>query len=269
MLRPLFVTVFGLAAALALPALAQYCDDLVLGPTGTVVAISDGDTVDLDTGLTVRLVGIQAPKLPLGRPDFEAWPLGDEARDKITDLTLGQPVSLYYGGERRDRHGRALAHLVVERDAGPVWVQAEMLRSGLARVYSFPDNRSCLPELYAAERQGRADRLGVWRDPFYTIRDAARPETILDRVGQYELVEGRVLNADITGGRAYLNFGRHWKEDFTIVIERAGLRLFEREGFDIEGLENRVIRVRGWVDSRDGPRIVVTHPEQIEVLGRP
>lgn len=265
--RPLFVTVFGLAAALSSPALAQSCDALVPGPTGTVVAISDGDTFDLDTGLTVRLVGIQAPKLPLGRPGFDAWPLGDEAREKIASLTLGQAVSLHYGGESRDRHGRALAHVVVEGEDGPVWVQAEMLKSGLARVYSFPDNRACLAELYAAERQGRADRLGLWRDPFYGIRDATRPETILDRAGQYELVEGRVLNADITGGRAYLNFGRYWKEDFTIVIEGAGLRLFEREGFDIEGLENRVIRVRGWVDSRDGPRMLVSHPEQIEVLG--
>lgn len=267
MFRHLFVTVFGLAAAFSPPALAQFCEALTPGPSGTVVSISDGDTFDLDTGLTVRLVGIQAPKLPLGRPNFEPWPLGDDARAKITDLALGETVSLYYGGESRDRHGRALAHVVVDGDDGPVWIQAEMLKAGLARVYSFPDNRACLAELYAAERIGRAERRGVWRDPFYAIRDATRPETVLDRLGQYELVEGRVLNADLTGGRAYLNFGRHWKEDFTIVIEGAGLRLFEREGFDILGLEDHLIRVRGWVDSRDGPRILVTHPEQIEILG--
>lgn len=267
MFRPLFVTVFGLAAAFSAPALAQFCDALTPGPTGTVVSISDGDTFDLDTGLTVRLVGIQAPKLPLGRPDFETWPLGDEARAKISGLTLGETVTLFYGGESRDRHGRALAHVVVEGEEGPVWVQGEMLRSGLARVYSFPDNRACLAELYAAERVGRADRRGIWRDPFYAIRDGASPQPLLERIGQYELVEGRVLNADLVGGRAYLNFGRYWKEDFTVVIEGAGLRLFEREGFDILGLENRIIRVRGWIDSHDGPRVLVTHPEQIEILG--
>jgi endonuclease YncB( thermonuclease family) len=261
------VTVFGLAAALSSPALAQFCETLTPGPTGRVVAISDGDTFDLDSGLTVRLVGIQAPKLPLGRPGFEAWPLGDEAKARIEALTLGQPVSLFYGGESSDRHGRALAHVMVEGEDGPLWVQAEMLKNGLARVYTFPDNRHCLAELYAAERIGRADRLGLWRDPFYAVRDATRPETILERHDQYELVEGRVLNADITGGRAYLNFGRYWKEDFTVVIEGGGLRLFEREGFDIEGLENRVIRVRGWIEIHDGPRMLVTHPEQIEVLG--
>ncbi len=267
MFRPLLVTVFGLAAAVSSPALAQFCNELTPGPTGRVVTISDGDTFDLDTGLTVRLVGIQAPKLPLGRPDFEAWPLGDEAKALMESLTLGREVALFYGGESRDRHGRALAHILVEHDDGEKWVQGEMLKAGLARVYSFPDNRACLAELYAAERQGRAERRGVWRDPFYQIRDATRPEALLERIGQYELVEGRVLNADLTGGRAYLNFGRHWKEDFTVVVEGSGLRLFEREGFDIEGLENRVIRVRGWVESHDGPRVLVSHPEQIEVLG--
>jgi hypothetical protein len=31
-------------------------------------------------------------------------------------------------------------------------------------------------------------------------------------------------------------------------------------------LEGALVRIRGWVDDRDGPRIEITHPEQIEVL---
>lgn len=267
MLKRLLVTSFVLALSAAPSAYAQSCATLEAGPSGRVVSISDGDTFDLDSGLTVRLVGIQAPKLPLGRAGFEAWPMGDEARDLITQLTLGETVTLYYGGERRDRHGRALAHVLVGTDGEGIWVQEEMLRAGMARVYSFPDNRSCLDHLLTAEAQGRADRLGIWRDPYYAIRDAGQPETITD--GDYELVEGRVLNADRVGNRVFLNFGRHWKTDFTVVIETAGLRVFENAGIDPLDLDNGVIRVRGWVDSLDGPRMVVTHPEQIEVLARP
>ena len=163
MLRRLLVTTLLMTVPGVAPALSQTCDALQAGPSGRVVSISDGDTFDLDTGLTVRLVGIQAPKLPLGRDGFEAWPLGDEAKATIEDLVMGQQVSLYYGGESRDRHGRALAHVMVERDGEVVWVQAEMLRLGLARVYSFPDNRSCLEVLYAAEAQGavRIDKNGT------------------------------------------------------------------------------------------------------------
>lgn len=267
MLKRLLVTSFTLAALAASPALAQICETLEPGPSGRVVSVSDGDTLDLDSGLTVRLVGIQAPKLPLGREGFQAWPLGDEAKALLETLTLGKTVALHYGTVNRDRHGRALAHVMVENDDGPVWVQSEMLKAGLARVYSFPDNRLCVEALYEAEGQGRADRRGIWRDPYYAIRDGARPETIIDRENGYELVEGRVLNADRVGSRVYLNFGRYWKEDFTVVIESAGLRLFEREGTDPLALENRLIRVRGWVGVEDGPRMEVTHPEQIEILG--
>lgn len=269
MLRRLLVTTLLLAVPGASPAFSQSCDALSAGPSGRVVAVSDGDTVDLDTGLTVRLVGIQAPKLPLGREGFQAWPLGDEAKEKIEELVMGKTVTLHYGGETRDRHGRALAHLTVEGEDGPIWVQAEMLRSGLARVYSFPDNRSCLDVLLTAEAQGRAERLGIWRDPYYAIRDASDIEGLEALEGGYELVEGRVLNAQAVGSRVFLNFGRVWREDFTIVIERQGLRVFESAGIDPLELENAVIRARGWIEIQDGPRIEVTHPEQIEVLARP
>lgn len=250
-------------------AFSQTCETLTEGPSGRVVAVSDGDTFDLDSGLTVRLVGIQAPKLPLGREGFETWPLADEAKARIEDLVLGETVTLHYGGENRDRHGRALAHVMVEGDGEPVWVQAEMLRSGLARVYSFPDNRSCLDQLYAAEAQGRAERAGIWRDPYYAIRDASDLQALEDREGGYELVEGRVLNAEAVGSRVYLNFGRVWREDFTAVIQSAGLRVFEAAGIDPLSLDNAVIRVRGWIEIDGGPQIEVTHPEQIEVLARP
>ena len=43
------------------------------------VEIVDGDTLILADGREVRLVGIQAPKLPLGRKNFRTWPLADEA----------------------------------------------------------------------------------------------------------------------------------------------------------------------------------------------
>ncbi|GGA35187.1 thermonuclease family protein [Pelagibacterium lentulum] len=261
------LSVIGLMAFSVSSAFGEICETLREGPTARVVAIADGDTLDLETGLTVRLVGIQAPKLPLGREGFEPWPLGDEAKAALSDLALGKMATLYYGDETRDRHGRALAHVLVAGEDGSVWAQQALLEMGLARVYSFPDNRQCIAQMYKAERIGRVERRGIWRHPFYAIRDGADHDALLEHVGGFELVEGRVLNAALAGGRIYLNFGRYWKEDFTVVIEAAGQRVFERDGIDPLALENQVIRVRGWLDELDGPRILVTHPEQIELLG--
>lgn len=251
------------------PASALACEGLRMVQGGLVTQVADGDTVVLDSGQVVRLIGTQAPKLPLGRDGFVAWPLASEAKAELERLALNKQVRLGYGGEEIDRYDRALAHLFVEDGEGaPVWAQLHMVQQGLARVYSFPDNRQCLDQLFAGEAQARVERLGIWADPYYSVRAADRPSQLLERAGNYELVEGRVLLADRSGSRIYLNFGRFWKEDFTVVIEAPALRLFSQDGLDPLTLDGALVRVRGWVDDRDGPRIEVTHPEQIEVLAR-
>ncbi|ODT82287.1 MAG: nuclease (SNase) [Pelagibacterium sp. SCN 64-44] len=248
---------------------AAACAGLRMAPGGLVTEVVDGDTVLLDSGLVVRLVGMQAPKLPLEREDYPTWPLAPEAKAALEALVLGRAVTLGYGGEEKDRYGRALAHLFTADGPEPGWAQLQMVEGGWARVYSFPDNRRCLDQLFAGEVRARAMRLGIWADPYYSVRAADNPGELLGRVGDYELVEGRVLLADRNGPRVYLNFGRVWKEDFTAVIEAPALRMFERDGFDPLTLDGALVRIRGWVDERDGPRIEVTHPEQIEVLARP
>lgn len=253
------------AVTIAFASASPACDGLRPGPKGTVTGVTDGDTVILDNGLVVRLIGTQAPKLPLGREDFAPWPKADEAKTRLEALVLGRAVEVRHGGETVDRHDRVLGQLFVTGES-ELWVQRQMVAEGLARVYSFPDNRACLAELMAAETQARTMKLGIWADPYYTVRRADRPEALLERAGQYELVEGRVLLAEKAGGRLFLNFGRHWKEDFTAVLESRAQALFADAGFDPLLLEGALVRIRGWVDDRDGPRIEVTHPEQIEVL---
>ena len=71
--------------------------------SGTVQSIVDGDTLILRSGVQVRLVGIQAPKLPLGRRGFKAWPLAAEAKTALARLTSGMNLALSYTGRKSDR----------------------------------------------------------------------------------------------------------------------------------------------------------------------
>lgn len=224
-----------------------------------VVEVIDGDTVKLANGREVRLVGIQAPKLPLGRRGFAEWPLAGEAKAKLESLTGQGQVTLHYGGARDDRHGRQLAHLTVESGA---WAQGEMLRAGLARVYSFADNRALTADMLALERQARAAKRGIWANPYYRIRE---PDESRRDIDTFQLVEGRVVEAAVLRDRIYLNFGPDYRSDFTIAIAKRDLKLFGRN-FDGKALEGKTIRVRGWLKSVNGPMIEATHPEQIEVL---
>jgi micrococcal nuclease len=253
--------------------------ELVREGAGLVREVVDGDTVILADGREIRLVGIQAPKLPLGRRNFREWPLAREAKAALEQLVLGKPVTVSFGGRRRDRHRRWLAHLHLATGANQGsgsgaprrgfdnerWVQGALLSMGMARVYSFADNRSAIAEMLARERAARAARRGIWGHAYYRIldhREAGR------HLNSFQLIEGRVLAVAPTRARVFLNFGQNWRTDFTIVIARRHLKNFEDRGRTLTELAGKRVRVRGWLKRRNGPMVTTTHPEQIEVLER-
>ncbi|MGB8274908.1 MAG: thermonuclease family protein [Alphaproteobacteria bacterium] len=261
--------------ALLLPAPSAAAEALRQGGAGVVTEVADGDTLTIrvtettdetpplaqvGNSIEVRLVGIQAPKLPLGRPRFKAWPLGEDAKDVLARLAMGKDVQLAFGGASVDRNGRLLAHLYL---GDGTWIQGAMLRLGQARVYTFPDNRAFVPEMLAREREARAARRGIWGERFYAVREAG---ALARDIGTFQLVEGRVLRVADVRGRRYLNFGADWKTDFTVTIAPGARRSFDAAGLTAEALEGRRVRVRGWIRSFNGPMIEATHPEQIEVL---
>ena len=232
---------------------------------GVVQRIVDGDTVALAGGTQVRLVGIQAPKLALGRSGFKPWPLAEDAKAALGALVLGRQVGLSYGGRRIDRHRRLLAHLSMAGPGGKqdLWVQAEMLKRGLARVYTFPDNRARAAAMLEHKRAARAARRGIWSRRFYRILSHDQTRYFVDT---FQLVEGIVLDAAIVRRRGYLNFGADWRSDFTISIAPQDMARFRRAGIAPGTLTGRTVRVRGWLRWRNGPMIDATHPEQLEVL---
>lgn len=238
--------------------------ELIPGGAAVVARVVDGDTVLLDREIAgsreVRLVGLQAPKLPLGRDAFREWPLAKEAKAALERLTLNRTVELGFGGQRSDRYNRLLAHLT--RDDG-VWIQGAMLDAGMARVYSFADNRARVPDMLTREGAARAARRGIWNHPYYALRT---PDGAAKHINSFELVEGTVIDAAVVSGRAYLNFGANWRTDFTVTLASKVVRQFTQEGFRPESYKGRRVRVRGWLQSRDGPMIEATHPDQIEVI---
>ncbi|WP_193187090.1 thermonuclease family protein [Nisaea sediminum] len=224
------------------------------------VEIVDGDTLVLATGNQVRLVGIQAPKLPLGRPGFEKWPLAEESRDALLRLVQGQRLALHFGGQREDRYRRYLAHLTLQDGT---WIQGTLLEEGLARVYSFHDNRALIPEMLALERLARGQKRGIWDLPYYRIRN---PSETWSDIDSFQIVEGRVVDAARVRNIVYLNFGPNWRTDFTFKIGKRALGLFSKAGIDPLAFTGRTVRGRGWVKPENGPLIEVTHPEQLELL---
>lgn len=239
-------------------------DSLARGPETQVIDVIDGDTVVISPEINgageIRLVGIQAPKIPLGRPGFKTWPYGELAKSVLEDILLKRTVTLYFGDNRMDRHGRLLAHL--KRDDG-LWVQGDLLDRGMARVYSFPDNRTAVDRMLIIERTARGANRGIWKHPFYALRT---PEEAAELIGRFELVEGVVKAVTEVGKTIYINFGEDWRSDFTLTIKGKARRLFRDSSLDILSLTGRTVRTRGWLKSFNGPMVNLTHPEQMEVL---
>jgi endonuclease YncB( thermonuclease family) len=233
--------------------------DLVAGGAAEIVEVVDGDTVELADGRAVRLVGIQAPKLALGRAGFRDWPLAEAARDRLRRLADGKRVTLLYGGARVDRHRRVLAHLALDDGT---WVQGAMIEAGLARVYVLGDNRAAVPEMLALERAARAARRGIWALDYYRVRG---PDDLARDVDTFQVLEGRVASAALVRGTLYLNFGPDRRTDTTVVAEAPVARELVAAGLDPDRLAGRMVRARGWVGARNGPEIRLAAPEMLEL----
>lgn len=251
------------ALAAPVPAFGAVPDSLLEGGSGVIGTVHDGDTIRFKNGVAdIRLVGIQAPKLPQGRRNPTAWPMADESRAALRGLLEGRSITLRLAPTPKDRNGRILAHLV--RDDG-LWIQQAMLEAGWARVYTFADNRIFTRELYAAEILAHAARRGIWAHPDYALR-TPDPAALKADIGTYQIVEGRVAEAARVRGRIYLNFGDDYRTDFTASIPPEAVPHFTAAQLDPLSLKGRNIRVRGYIRDFNGPSVDLTHPEQIEVL---
>ena len=218
----------------------------------------EGDTLALAGGRVLRLAGVLAPRASGARG--RERDAASASRDALDRLARGKALVLWLGDVAEDRHGRILAHA---RSADGVWLADEMLRLGHARVFTQPGAAERAAEMLKLEAEARAARRGLWALAAYAVRADTEAGRFTD---SFQIVEGRVRKAAPARAFYYLNFGRDYRRDFTIGLDRAALRAFRRAGRDPKALEGKRIRVRGWVLWRGGPYIGATHPEQVEVL---
>ena len=254
----------GALAADVGPAASPSCT-LEHGPRFAAVRVVDAETIELDDRSEVRLIGALAPRPPAGAATG-AWPLEREAVTELERLVAGRAVELGYAGRRTDRYGRRLAHVFVEDGGERTWVQGHLLSQGLARAYALPGSAACLEEMLARERDARNAGKGLWASPAYAVRDAARTDLLLARRGRFEIVEGRVAAAADVRERLYLNFGADRRSDFTVAVPMALIRDEPEAMSRLKALAGKRIRVRGWIERRNGPFIAISALAEIEVL---
>jgi endonuclease YncB( thermonuclease family) len=227
-------------------------------PSGRVARIIDGRSFALDDGREIRLASIEVP------PTTETSAAGRAAREVLAAMLTGETVELRGTAAPPDRYGRAIAHAFVTVDGKKRPIAHALLTAGHARVGAQVDDPTCAAGLLSWERVARSAKIGLWADPQYAIMPAGNLADLVDGRGRFAVVEGKVLSVRESGGTIYVNFGRRWSQALTVTISKRQERIFSGAGLTPKALENRRVRVRGWVEVRNGPRIEASRPEQIE-----
>jgi len=223
------------------------------------VGVTERLEIVLDDGRLMRLAGLDTPDPTRGEPETAA-----NARAFLNRLLVGRDGAVKVLAPRPDRWNRSLADLFVP---GPVSQKPEsaalaLLAAGFARVRPEAETRDCLAARLAAENAARAQGLGLWTDPYYSVVMASDREDLGGRDGLFAIVEGKVLRVGVGRSRYYVDFGR--RGAFSASVPKRQEKLFRQAGIELTALAGANLRMRGALDNRFGPRMEIVDPQQIE-----
>ena len=220
-----------------------------------VTRVFDGDTVRLEGGESVRLIGINTPEVAhRNRPTD---PGGEAARDYLRQLIKGELVRLEYGAERRDRYGRLLAHLFTQEGEN---INALLLSGGYAHAVIKLPNIRLLQQYFAAEKGAIAAGLGIWQLSQFKVHNI---EAAAGFRNTFRRLQGEVKQVEEKRSAWLLHFDSGVKA----LIRKEHLGSFIRDGLHPSRLAGRRVTIRGWVHfSRGKPLIRLRHSKSIKIV---
>ena len=195
-----------------------------------VERVSDGDTVRLKDGRSVRLIGLNAPET--GKKGRTDEPFAEAARQRLQELVAqsGGRVGMMAGKQPQDRYGRTLAYLFGADGSN---VEARLLADGLAYQVAIAPNVALLGCQQAAEQRARSAGLGLWR------RSPVQSPGLISRSG-FAVVGATVSKVQHNRGGTWIDL----EGGLVLRIKPDQLGAFDRKQLD--RLEGSRVEVRGW-----------------------
>lgn len=127
-----------------------------------VARVIDGDTFVLSDSQHVRMLGIDTPEL--AHLSYPAEEYSDSAKILTGQLIDGKIIKLTFDGKSFDIFGRLLAYVWLTDINGKdsVFVQAELLKKGYARISYYPKGMRYYEIFYNLRRTAMKNNLGIW-----------------------------------------------------------------------------------------------------------
>lgn len=223
--------------------------------TATVAHILDARALELADGRRILLAFLdlspEGGPLPASLKELSGSEIGIVPADAAPDRYGRWPMLVYAGGNL---------------------IQTALLKNGEARVTGLVSGRAaahsltpCLRNLLASEKEARSKGVGLWKN-ISAIKNAESSGDIWANVGRFALIEGTVRSVRLSRGTIYINFSKRWSRGFSATVFRRQRAQIEKNGFTLKSLENRKIRVRGWIVRRTGLQMPLLTREQIELI---
>ncbi len=213
--------------------------------------VYDGDTIKINDGRKVRLLGINAPEVHHRNQETETG--GEEAKAWLTKKLRHAKVRVVSDVEARDKYQRELAHVFTQNNEH---INLQLVEQGLAEVNIYPPNLLYADQLIDAENRAETAKLGIWGQPEYTVIP-------VDQIKQNDLagwvrISGQVRTKRSSRKYVYLEFSK----EFQVRIDKKWLRLFP----ELETYIGQNLEVRGWVNKvRERWIMVIRHPSAIKI----
>lgn len=203
-------------------------------PQVAVQRVVDGDTLYLEDGRRIRMIGLNSPELgKRGRADE---PFAVAARQRLEALVAANDgrVGVLPGKDDRDDYGRTLAHVYSARGEN---LEERLIAEGLGFLVAVAPNVDLVSCQQVAERHARQAGAGLWKKS-----PVVRAEQI-DAPG-FVLMSGRVESVRRNRGGIWIEL----QGPVVLHIAPGLQRRFDASA--LERLKGRKIEARGWVVDR-------------------
>lgn len=194
----------------------------------TVTRVVDGDTIVLEDGQKVRLIGVDTPETVDPRKPVQFF--GKEASAFTRAELEGKRVRLEYDWERTDKYGRTLAYVYLED--GTLF-NAKLIASGYAHAYTkYPFKQEFMDLFRQLERDARENGRGLWAADSTQASETPSTQTLQD---------------SITTVQATRLQGKYWINTRSGVRHNASCRWFGKtsQGHYTDELEGRACGMCG------------------------
>ena len=160
----LLILLAAVTASFASEVTARYTDR-------AVKRVVDGDTLVLESGERVRLIGVDTPELHesskltrdarrSGQDQKTIQALGRRAYEFTRNLVEGKRVSLEFDVEKYDKYDRLLAYVYLKDGT---FVNAEIVKQGFANLMTIPPNVKYADFFLKLYQEARENNRGLWK----------------------------------------------------------------------------------------------------------